>query len=330
MRWRRALAYLCHSLFLFALKLSRYHLAALAAFLVWGFFPIPLRWLHGYASGQILFFRILLSLLLLLLIHGLGRRTAVAATWRQWRAAPPAERRGVALSTALGGGLLTSNWLLFIYVVNEVSVQAGSFAYLICPILTALLGYVLLREKLRANQWAAIALSALSCVLLGVGDLRTVGMSLVVAFTYAFYLITQRRLQGYDRLVLLTVQLALAAALILPLAPLLGAAPLAGFSDTHLLLVTALLSAVFTVLPLFLNLYALNVLPSGTVGILMYLNPVVSFALAFLYFGEAATAVQGAAYGVILGSVVLYNWRSSAAPLPAPHPLAPSPVERGN
>lgn len=289
------------------MKLSRHHLAALAAFLIWGFFPIPLRLLHGYASGQILFFRVLLSLLILLLIHGLGRRGMVRAAWQQWQAAPTAERRAVGISTVVGGVLLTSNWLLFIYVVNQVSVQAGSFAYLICPILTALLGFVMLREKLRAVQWAAIALSALSCAMLGAGDLRTVLMSLVVAATYALYLISQRRLQGYDRLVLLTVQLLLAAGLILPLAPLLGAAPLAGLTDSRLLLTTLVLSAGFTVLPLFLNLYALNALFSGTVGILMYVNPIVSFALAFLYFGEEATLEQGVAYGVILLSVILYN-----------------------
>ncbi|WP_188557971.1 EamA family transporter [Hymenobacter glacieicola] len=289
------------------MSLSRHHLAALAAFLIWGFFPIPLRWLAGYPSGQILFFRILLSLLLLLLIHGLGRRATVRRVWAQWQAAPQAERRRVALSTGVGGLLLTSNWLLFIYVVNQVSVQAGSFAYLICPILTALLGFVMLGEKLRVNQWVAISLSALSCALLGVGELHTLLMSLVVASTYAAYLISQRSLQGYDRLVLLTVQLLLAAFLILPLAPLLGAQPLAGLHDAHLLLVTGLLSVGFTVVPLFLNLFALNVLPSGAVGIMMYLNPLVSFALAFLYFGERASTTQLVAYGVILLSVVLYN-----------------------
>ncbi|MDF7814565.1 EamA family transporter [Hymenobacter sp. YC55] len=289
------------------MKLSRHHLAALAAFLVWGFFPIPLRMLTGYASGQILFFRILLSLVLLLLIHGLGRRAAVRAVVQQWQTAATAERRRVATSTIVGGLLLTANWLLFIYVVNEVSVQAGSFAYLICPILTALLGFALLGEKLRPNQWVAIGLSALSCALLGVGELRTLLMSLVVAFTYALYLITQRRLQGYDRLVLLTVQLGLASLVVLPLAPLLGAQPLAGFADAHLLLFAAILSVGFTVFPLFLNLYALNALPSGTVGILMYTNPIVSFALAFLYFGEEASLTQAVAYGVILLSVALYN-----------------------
>lgn len=293
----------------FLVQLTRYHLAALAAFLIWGFFPIPLRTLTSYSSGQILFFRVLISLLILLLINLLFRFSAVRSTWHKWRTAPVGERRGVAGSTLLGGILLTANWLLFIYVINKVSVQAGSFAYLICPILTALLGFLVLREKLRRNQWLAIGLSALSCALLGTGSARTLLMSLVVAATYALYLITQRRLQGYDRLVLLTVQLSLAAALILPTASLLGASPLAGFHDTHLLLMTAILSAVFTVLPLFLNLYALNALPSGTVGILMYLNPVVSFLLAFLYFNEAATTVQAVAYAVILSSVVLYNMR---------------------
>ncbi|MDU0370936.1 EamA family transporter [Hymenobacter endophyticus] len=294
------------------MKISRYHLAAFVAFFIWGFFPIPLRWLAGYPSGQILFFRVLFSLVLLLLIHGVARRDTVRQTWRQWRAAPAPERRRASVSTVVGGFLLTANWLLFIYVVNQVSVQAGSFAYLICPILTSLLGFVVLGEKLRRNQWLAIGLAAASCALLGSGEVRTLLMSLVVASTYAAYLISQRRLQGYDRLVLLTVQLTLSALVILPLAPLLGAQPSAGLHDAHLLSTVVLLSIVFTVLPLFLNLYALNVLPSGAVGIFMYINPLLSFLLAFLYFGEKASGLELGAYGVIFLSIVLYNWRPAA------------------
>ncbi|WP_167856974.1 EamA family transporter [Hymenobacter aquaticus] len=289
------------------MKPSRHHLAALSAFLIWGFFPIPLRLMAGYSSGQILFFRVLLSLALLLLINLTARRATVRATGRQWQRAGAPERRRVLVSTVVGGALLTSNWLLFIYVVNKVSVQAGSFAYLICPILTALLGFVVLGEKLRPNQWLAIGLSAVSCALLGTGAWKNVLMSLVVAFTYAAYLITQRKLQGYDRLVLLTVQLLLAALVILPTARLLGADPVAGLQDHYLLLMAGVLSLGFTVIPLFLNLFALNALPSGTVGILMYLNPIISFVLAFLYFGEQATLQEGLAYGVILLSVGLYN-----------------------
>jgi chloramphenicol-sensitive protein RarD len=290
------------------LKISRFHAAALSAYLIWGFFPIPLRLLTGYASGQILYFRVLLALLLLTGILLIGRRTALAQTWQQFRTALPAERRRVAGLTALGGLLLTLNWLLFIYVVNHVSVQAGSFAYLLCPILTALLGWALLKEQLRPVQGAAIGLSLISCGLLATGAWQTVGMSLLVALSYASYLITQRVLRHYDKLTLLSLQLLLATAVLVPLAGPLGADPVAGFADTRLLLVVGLLSAVFTVLPLFLNLYALGGLSSGTVGILMYLNPLVSFLLAFAYFGETATGNQVVAYGLIILSVLLYNW----------------------
>ncbi|QNP53056.1 hypothetical protein H9L05_05120 [Hymenobacter qilianensis] len=84
------------------MQLTRYHLAALAAFLIWGFFPIPLRMLTSYSSGQILFFRVLISLLILLVINLLFRFSAVRAAWRKWRTAPVNERRGVAGSTLLG------------------------------------------------------------------------------------------------------------------------------------------------------------------------------------------------------------------------------------
>ncbi|UYZ58690.1 EamA family transporter [Hymenobacter latericus] len=297
------------------MKPSRFHTAALAAYLIWGFFPIPLRLLAGYASGQILYFRVVLALLLLAAILLIGRRNALQQTWQQYRTAVPAERRRMLGLTALGGMLLTINWLLFIYVVNHVSVQAGSFAYLLCPILTALLGWAVLGERLRPVQGAAIAISLVSCGLLATGDLQTVGMSLLVALSYASYLITQRVLRHYDKLVLLGLQLLLATAVLVPLAGPLGAAPAAGFADTRLLLIVGLLSAGFTVLPLFLNLFALGGLSSGTVGILMYLNPLVSFLLAFLYFGESAAANQVIAYGLIVVSVLLYNWPARRQPL---------------
>ncbi|GAB2948607.1 EamA family transporter [Hymenobacter coalescens] len=298
------------------LKPTRYHAAALAAYLIWGFFPIPLRLLAGYPSGQILYFRVLLALALLAGILLLGRRAALRRTWEQLRSALPAERRRLVGLTALGGLLLTLNWLLFIYVVNNVSVQAGSFAYLLCPILTALLGWAILRERLRPVQGAAIALSLVSCGLLAAGAWQTVGMSLLVALSYASYLISQRVLRHYDKLVLLGAQLLLATAVLVPLAGPLGAQPAAGLADARLLLVVGLLSAVFTVLPLFLNLFALGGLSSGTVGILMYLNPLVSFLLAFVYFGESATPGQLAAYGLIIASVLLYNWPGKAGKQP--------------
>ncbi|MCR5887756.1 EamA family transporter [Hymenobacter sp. J193] len=287
--------------------MSRHHSAALLAFLIWGFFPIPLKALASYPSGQILLFRVLVSLGLLLVVNLLLRRAAVRGLVAQLRQASRPERRRVLALAVVGGLLLVGNWLLFIYTINQVSVQAGSFAYLICPILTALLGFAVLHEQLHRGQWLAISLSAGSCTLLGMGDFRSLGLSVVVALTYAFYLISQRLLRDYDKLILLMLQLVLAAIILVPLAGLLGASLPQGLHDAYLLRMTVVLSVCFTIIPLFLNLYALSALPSGTVGILMYVNPLVSFVLAFLYFHEAATLTQAVAYTVILASVVLYN-----------------------
>ncbi|SIT95111.1 EamA family transporter [Pontibacter indicus] len=283
-----------------------YYAAGIAAFMIWGFIPFPLKALADYPSGQILFFRVALSVTLLLLITLVFRRKNMVQTIAQVKASKPREARRFLLFTFLGGTLLTINWLTFIYVINHINIQTGSFSYLLCPILTAMLGFALLKEELRMNQWVAIGLSALSCVLIGTGELTSLLFSLLIALSYAFYLITQRLLKVYDKIVLLTLQLLLAFVFIAPFySQLKGSSEVA--LDGHFFLMTGILSAVFTVLPLFLNLYALKELTSGTIGILMYINPILNFVVAFVYFNEETTVVKVAAYVLIFISVIIYN-----------------------
>jgi chloramphenicol-sensitive protein RarD len=283
-----------------------YYAAGIAAFVIWGFIPFPLKALADYPSGQILFFRVALSVALLLVVLLLFRRKNLLQTIAQVKASKPREARKFLLYTFLGGSLLTINWLAFIYVINHINIQTGSFSYLLCPIITAVLGFMLLKEELRINQWVAIGLSALSCVLIGTGELTSLLFSLLIAFSYAFYLISQRILKVYDKIVLLTLQLLLSFIFIAPFYnQLKGASEVA--LDSNFFLMTGILSALFTVLPLFLNLYALKELTSGTIGILMYINPILNFVVAFLYFNEETTLVKVLAYVLIFISVIIYN-----------------------
>ncbi|MBF9255281.1 EamA family transporter [Pontibacter sp. 172403-2] len=283
-----------------------YFTAGIAAFVIWGFIPFPLKALAAYPSGQILYLRVAFSMVLLLLILLLFRRRMLLDNFAALKAATTQEKRKFILYTLLGGLLLTINWLSFIYVINHIDIQTGSFSYLLCPIITAVLGFLLLKEELRANQWLAIGLSALSCALVGSGELRSLLFSLLIAFSYAFYLITQRILRDYDKIVLLTLQLLLSFALIAPFYSYFkGDSTLA--LGSHFFLNISLLSVGFTVLPLFLNLFALKELTSGTIGILMYINPILNFVMAFLYFDEQTTATKIAAYGLIFVSVIIYN-----------------------
>jgi chloramphenicol-sensitive protein RarD len=285
-----------------------YFAAGIVAFVIWGFIPFPLKALADYPSGQILFFRVALSVVLLLLITVVFRRKNLLQTMAQVKASKPREARKFLLYTFLGGSLLTINWLAFIYVINHINIQTGSFSYLLCPILTAVLGFALLKEELRANQWVAIGLSAISCVLIGTGELTSLLFSLLIALSYAFYLITQRILRAYDKIVLLTLQLLLSFVFIAPFySQLKGDTDVV--LDGHFFLMAGILSALFTVLPLFLNLYALKELTSGTIGILMYINPILNFVVAFVYFNEETTAVKVAAYVLIFISVIVYNIR---------------------
>lgn len=283
-----------------------YYTAGIAAFVIWGFIPFPLKALAAYPSEQILFFRVALSVALLLCITVLFRKNAVRATLQQVKQATDRGKREFILYTLGGGLLLTINWLAFIFVINHINIQTGSFSYLLCPILTAVLGFILLKEELKKNQWFAIGLSALSCVLIGTGELRSLLFSLLIASSYAFYLITQRILKSYDKIVLLTIQLLLSFALLGPFYFYFSETA-AVETNASFYLNISILSVVFTVLPLFLNLFALKELTSGTIGILMYINPILNFVVAFLYFDEETTFIKVIAYVLIFISVIIYN-----------------------
>lgn len=286
---------------------NKYYAAALTSFVVWGFIVFPLRAVASFPSGQILYFRVLFALLGLVGITLLFRRASVRETWRAYQTATPGDKQRFIFYTALGGLLLMVNWLVFIYVINHITIQAGSFAYLLCPILTALLGFLLLREKLAVNQWLAIGLSLLSCYLIGTGALTQLLYSLLIALSYAFFLITQRLLKQYDKLVLLTLQLLLVFVGIGPFYTFFkGDAAGPALTGSFYAAVTVL-SLVFTILPLFLNMYALKELKSGTIGILMYVNPIINFLIAFLYFQESTSPEKAIAYGLIFVSVIIYN-----------------------
>lgn len=283
--------------------MNKYVIAGISAFSIWGFFPIPLKALSNYPSGQILFYRLFFALVFLFLITFLFRKGALIATIRQLQE-DAKKWKWIGLNIA-GGVLLASNWLFFIYSMNQISVQVATFAYWICPILTTLLGRILLKEELNLFKKIAIGLCILSCIILGGASLNNLAFSLITALTYAFYLISQRLLRQFDKLSLMAFQFLVAFVLLLPFYSILTQNSLE--VSSHFLSIIGVIAVFFTVLPLFLNTYALKELSSGTVGIFMYINPIISFLLAFFFFKEPATFWEIVAYFCIGVSVIIYN-----------------------
>ncbi|MDW7693846.1 EamA family transporter [Flammeovirgaceae bacterium SG7u.111] len=286
---------------------QKHYLAAIGAFVLWGLFAIPLRTLQGYSSGEILYFRILFSGIFLSVIMLGFKKASLRQDWKYFKSLQKKQQKNVIWLTLLGGLLLTVNWLVFIHIVNNINVKTASFTYLMCPVITAVLGYVLLKEKLSKLQWVAVVLCGLSCGLIGLSSFTELGFSFITAVSYALYLISQRKNQGFDRLTMLTIQVFFSLAMLtLSFSFLVETTPVSlQFYGT-----ISAIALLFTILPLFLNLYALNKVNSTTVGILLYINPLMNFVLAFTLFDEHMDFIQLLGYSTIFVGLFLFNFKN--------------------
>lgn len=288
------------------MKFSKYYLTAFVSFLIWGFFSLALKPLKGYPSLDILFYRVFMCAVVMAVISLFVRVKVLKQSITAFKAMEPARKREVAMLTLSGGVLLTANWFFFIYVMNHISVKAASFAYLVCPIMTTVIAFFVLDEKLSKWQWTAVLLSVASCLLLSFNNMADIMYSLIVAVSYALYLVSQRRNTGIDKFLVLSIQIVFAALLLLPFYPKYSAAlP----TETSFYALVFLIAVLFTIIPLFMNLYALQGVTSSTMGILLYINPLMNFAIALFYFHEPINTIQITAYSLIMLSIVIFNER---------------------
>lgn len=286
------------------MRLNKYYFSAFLAFFIWGFFSLALKPLHNYPSLDILFYRVFFSVILMFFINVTFRRNLLKKNWNHFKKMTQTQKRSTINLTLGGGVFLALNWFVFIYIMNHVSVKAASLAYLICPILTTVLAFFILKEKLSKWQWIAVLISTFSCILLSFNHFQDIFYSLITAATYSLYLISQRKNTEIDKFLILSIQLFFTAIILLPFYPnYSGAVPVEPLFYSCLLVIVVL----FTIIPLFLNLFALNGINSSAVGIMIYINPIISFLLAILYYKEEVNIVQLLAYFLILVSILIFN-----------------------
>lgn len=214
-------------------------------------------------------------------------------------------RKKIGWLVLAGGLLLGINWLSFIYVVNHVNLKSAAFAYMVCPIVTAIGGFFILKEQLSRLKVIAVGIALMSIIISAQGSLTDVLWAIFIAASFAFYLIVQRVIVKLDKINLLGIQLGIIGLLVLPIflyQPQLFPLELNFWAN---ILAIAVL---FTVIPLLLSSYSLIGLPSSTFGIIIYLNPIISFATAFAYFNEEIKREQLYAYSLLFASVVIFNW----------------------
>ncbi|MFA4867294.1 MAG: EamA family transporter [Pedobacter sp.] len=283
----------------------RYFFAGILSFAIWGFFSIPLRNLQAYPSEEILYYRIFTSVVFIWIAILLFRRKQLKADLTYFSSIDTRAKRNILFQLVGSTLLLTSNWYTYIYAVNNVSLQSAAFAYMVCPLITAFGGYLILKESLSRLKLISLGIALLSILLLATGSLIEVVWSVVIATLYAFYLIIQRKIQHLDKLNVLAVQIGIAVLLMLPLYLMKHEGMP---QDIWFWGNISVIAIFFTLIPLFLSLYALIGIPSSTLGIIIYSNPIIAFAVAIFYFGEEVDVHKLFAYSLLLISVIIFNW----------------------
>jgi chloramphenicol-sensitive protein RarD len=285
-------------------------LSAALAFLFWGLFPLYFHAIDDVPPLQILAHRMLWSLLFLLIVLAARRQWGWLKLLRQPR------MLGVFAASAC---LLSINWLIYIWSVNNGHVIEASLGYFINPLVNIMLGYLLLKEQLRRGQWAAIALAALGVAWLTWQAGTVPWIALALAASFGGYGLMRKiaplgALEGlsFETLVLFP----LAASYVVTLTVHGGNA----FINTPSNLTRGLLMAAgpITAIPLLLFASAARQIPLSVLGLLQYMTPTLQFLLGVWMFHEAFDAERLVGFALIWLALVLYGaegvWMARRSP----------------
>ena len=228
---------------------------------------------------------------------------------RRWAWAGPLLRqpRRLGLIT-IAAATITVNWGVYIWAVNAGHVVEASLGYFINPLVTIAMGVLLLKERLRPAQWAAVGIGFAAVLVLTIGYGRPPWISLCLAFSFATYGLVKKKvnLGGLESLAAETaIQFLPALGYLLWLSSR-GDATFGGEGAGHAALLAA--TGVVTAVPLVCFGAAAIRVPLSTLGLLQYLAPVLQFLLGILYFHEAMPAERWAGFALVWAALSLLTW----------------------
>ena len=291
-------------------------LFGIGAHTLWGFFLVYWKLLHGIPALQLLGHRIIWSFLLLMVVLLVTRQRGDF-------------RRNFNLRTILiytiAALLIGGNWLTYVCAVNANLVVETSLGYFINPLLSVLLGVIILREKLRPFQWIPILLAFTGVIYLTVIYGKLPWIALTLAFTFGTYGFVKKKasLGALQGLTLETGVLVLPALAYLLLMQRQGTGAFGQvntFENTLLVV-----SGIITAIPLLLFADAARRIPLSMMGIIQFLSPTLQFLLGVLVYGEAFSGARIVGFSLIWLALILYTCegfyfrnralRSAAAPV---------------
>src|SRR5271165_50739 len=281
-------------------------LYAATAYILWGLFPIYFKALQNVSPLEILWHPIAWAFVFLLI---------VLTVLRQWSwLAKVARQPKVLAGFTASAVLLSVNWFIYIWSVNSGHVVDASLGYFINPLVSVLMGFLLLHERLRPVQWLAVALAGAGVAWLTwlAGHPPWIGLAL--AFSFGFYGLLRKTaalgaLEGLSLETFLLFPIAFGCLVFLAMKD--QNAFLQASTATQWLLAAA---GPITAIPLLLFAAGARRIRLSTLGLLQYFAPTLQFLLGVWLYHEPFGGKLVVGYAVIWSALALYSleglWRA--------------------
>jgi chloramphenicol-sensitive protein RarD len=281
----------------------------LAAYTIWGLFPLYWPLLDPTPASQILAHRMIWSLVFVAALLVIRRRWAFVSELRT-------DRRRLGL-LVLAGIMISINWGVYIWATNAGHVVEASLGYFITPLVVIALGVIVLKERLRRTQWTAVGVGFIAVVVISVGLGHVPWIALTLAASFGSYGLAKKLAQTppLESMAVETSVMALPAIAFLILVQVRGTGSFGHVATgTDLLLVS---SGIVTLVPLLCFAAAAGRVPLTVMGLMQYVTPVLQFAVGVGIRHEKVPASELAGFAlvwvalIILGISELRQWHAS-------------------
>ncbi|MHA6297616.1 EamA family transporter RarD [Devosia sp. CAU 1758] len=276
-------------------------IAALSAYLLWGFLPILFHLMEQAGAVLIVAERTLWSLVLLAIFlafaGGFAEARAVLVDFKRLRV------------IALSAVLLVGNWLLYVWAVATGQVLEASFGYFINPLVNIAIGMLVLGERQNRMQTIAISIAVVAILIQTAGLGRVPLIALGLAFSFGFYGFIRKTAHAGPATGLFAETLIVAPFAMAYVVFDLATNGIGVHADPTIMLLL-MLSGPMTAVPLLLFAYGVRRLRLTTIGMFQYLAPSIQFLLAILLFGEALNPLRLLSFVLIWLSLVVFSWDS--------------------
>lgn len=284
-------------------------LYGIGAYIFWGFFPIYWKFLHHVPAIQLIGHRIIWSFLLLALVIAASRQ------WSDFRGTITMKVLRIYTIAAI---LIGINWFLYVWAVNHEFIVETSLGYFINPLISVLLGVVILKERLRPAQWVPVILAALGVAYLTYVYGRLPYIALSLAFSFGLYGLV-KKLSPLGSLYGLTVETGILFIPALGYLIFVEANNTAAFLHTgagsDLLMIGA---GLVTTVPLLMFASAARSIPLWVVGLLQYIAPTLQFLIGVFMYKEPFSQNQLIGFGIVWVALIIFlaeNYIASRQPV---------------